>query len=184
MFHQTGNSGQRCGNVLWDCITYVDDNTVRRNNELGGIDAIAISQPHYFSAAVEWSRTFKRPVYYSAEDEEWIMRFGEVVKTLDSGGQNLYPTSSSYRVGGTPLTDYRTPPLSRLCGHTLILFRFLPNDVHKIWKVLADLDFEDAHGDFMGHDTYGNSKRRLLENAKLYVKHAGYVNHAIHEETL
>ena len=65
----------RQGNLLWDCITYIDDDTVRRINELGGIDAIAISHPHYYSTAVEWAHTFNCPVYYSAEDEEWIMRF-------------------------------------------------------------------------------------------------------------
>ena len=59
-----------------------------------------------------------------------------------------------------------------------------PDDVHAIWKALAGLEFDDTHGGFMGHDTYGNSKKRLLESAKLYVKHAGYASHAIHEEKL
>lgn len=70
------------GNVLWDCITYIDNATVQHINKLGGIAAIAISHPHYYSTAVEWARRFNCPVYYSAEDEEWIMRFDARVQTL------------------------------------------------------------------------------------------------------
>ena len=72
------------GNVLWDCITYIDDDTVQRIKDLGGINAIAISHPHYYSTAVEWARIFDCPVYYSAEDEEWIMRLGTSVQRLES----------------------------------------------------------------------------------------------------
>lgn len=36
----------------------------------------------------------------------------------------------------------------------------------------------------MGRDTYGDSKRRLLDSAKLYVKHMGYADHEIHNEAL
>src|SRR5690606_29037400 len=33
------------GNVLWDCVAYLDDDLVRHVDELGGITAIAISHP-------------------------------------------------------------------------------------------------------------------------------------------
>jgi len=41
------------GNVLWDCITYLDDETVETIKGLGGVKAIAISHPHFFSTHVE-----------------------------------------------------------------------------------------------------------------------------------
>lgn len=62
------------GNVLWDCISLIDDATVEAVRELGGISAIAISHPHYYSAMVEWSRTFGAPIYLHAADREWVMR--------------------------------------------------------------------------------------------------------------
>ncbi|GCE08133.1 hypothetical protein KDAU_54620 [Dictyobacter aurantiacus] len=37
------------GNMLWDCITYLGDKTYEAVKELGGISAIAISHPHYYS---------------------------------------------------------------------------------------------------------------------------------------
>src|SRR5688500_11096576 len=43
------------GNVLWDCISLLDDETVTRVRQLGGISAIAISHPHFFSSMIEWS---------------------------------------------------------------------------------------------------------------------------------
>src|SRR3546814_3313378 len=48
------------GHLLWDCIALVDDDTVARVREAGGIRAIAISHPHYYSCVVEWSREIGR----------------------------------------------------------------------------------------------------------------------------
>ncbi|QNF35082.1 MBL fold metallo-hydrolase [Adhaeribacter swui] len=63
------------GNILWDCITYLDEETIIRINELGGITAIAISHPHYFSTLVNWSQTFGEvPVHIHAQDKEWVMQ--------------------------------------------------------------------------------------------------------------
>ncbi|MFQ5889184.1 MAG: MBL fold metallo-hydrolase [Gemmatimonadota bacterium] len=63
------------GNVLWDCITLIDDETVETVGKLGGIAAIAISHPHFYSAMVEWSRAFgDAPVYLHAADRRWVTR--------------------------------------------------------------------------------------------------------------
>jgi glyoxylase-like metal-dependent hydrolase (beta-lactamase superfamily II) len=67
------------GNILWDCITYIDDETVKTIKDLGGIEAIVISHPHYFSTSVQWAEAFKCKVYLSAEDKDWVMRSGESI---------------------------------------------------------------------------------------------------------
>src|SRR5205823_5724320 len=46
------------GNLLWDCVALLDDATVQRLRELGGVAAIAISHPHYYTTMIEWSRAF------------------------------------------------------------------------------------------------------------------------------
>jgi hypothetical protein len=61
-------------NVLWDCISLLDDATVAAVRALGGIDAIAISHPHYYSSMVEWSQTFHAPIYLHRDDREHVMR--------------------------------------------------------------------------------------------------------------
>jgi hypothetical protein len=46
------------GNILWDCVSLIDSDTVALVKALGGISAIAISHPHYYTSMVEWSRAF------------------------------------------------------------------------------------------------------------------------------
>lgn len=41
------------GNVLWDCISLIDDATVTLIKGLGGLSAIAISHPHFYTTLVE-----------------------------------------------------------------------------------------------------------------------------------
>lgn len=63
------------GNVLWDCISLIDEVTVEAIQVLGGISAIAVSHPHFYASMVEWSHTFNNaPIYLHAADREWVMR--------------------------------------------------------------------------------------------------------------
>ena len=63
------------GNILWDCIPFIDAATVEIVKGLGGIAAIAISHPHYYSTMVEWSHAFGGvPIHLHAADRQWIMR--------------------------------------------------------------------------------------------------------------
>ncbi|KAL3423436.1 hypothetical protein PVAG01_05183 [Phlyctema vagabunda] len=73
--------GQRCiliqtprGNVLWDCITYLDGETIEWINGRGGLAAIVISHPHYYTSHLEWAEAFDCPVYLSWEDMGWLNR--------------------------------------------------------------------------------------------------------------
>ncbi|MEP7190411.1 MAG: MBL fold metallo-hydrolase, partial [Roseiflexaceae bacterium] len=51
------------GNLLWDCISFLDDATIAEVRRRGGITAIAISHPHFYSSMIEWSRAFDAPIY-------------------------------------------------------------------------------------------------------------------------
>jgi glyoxylase-like metal-dependent hydrolase (beta-lactamase superfamily II) len=63
------------GNVLWDCIALIDDATVDVLKGLGGVVAIAISHPHYYTTMGEWSRALGGvPIYLHAADRQWVMR--------------------------------------------------------------------------------------------------------------
>ncbi|KAK3341293.1 metallo-beta-lactamase family protein [Lasiosphaeria hispida] len=64
-------SGQ---NVMWDCLTLLDEGTVAEINKLGGLHAIVISHPHYYSTHAEWASAFNCPVYLSSEDMKWTAR--------------------------------------------------------------------------------------------------------------
>src|SRR5271156_1098739 len=63
------------GNILWDCLPLLDLAVVECLQALGGVSAIAISHPHYYSSMVEWSRAFGGiPIYLHADDHQWVMR--------------------------------------------------------------------------------------------------------------
>ena len=77
------------GNVLWDLIPFLDQETVDKIVEMGGLKAIVISHPHYYSTWSDWSRTFACPVYVGAPDTIWLER-------VDSPGAELRPLKDLY----------------------------------------------------------------------------------------
>lgn len=62
--------------MLWDCVTLLDDETIAKIKDLGGLKAIVISHPHYYSTHLEWAHAFNCPVYLAAEDREWVAQHG------------------------------------------------------------------------------------------------------------
>jgi hypothetical protein len=69
------------GNVLWDCITLLDPPVIEAVGRLGGIAAIAISHPHYYTTMIEWSRQFDHaPIYLHEADRQWVMRPDPVIR--------------------------------------------------------------------------------------------------------
>jgi hypothetical protein len=89
------------GNVLWDCITLVDDRSVAAIHALGGVSAIAISHPHYYAAMVEWSRALGNvPVYLHAADGDWVMRPHPAIVFWHGDNHVLAPGLTLVRLGG------------------------------------------------------------------------------------
>jgi hypothetical protein len=62
------------GNTLWDCISLIDDWAIDAVEALGGIAAIAISHPHYYTSMVEWARVFNAPIHIHEAERRWVMR--------------------------------------------------------------------------------------------------------------
>ncbi|KAH8702056.1 putative metallo-beta-lactamase domain protein [Talaromyces proteolyticus] len=219
------------GNILWDCITYLDDETVATIKSYGTLHAIVISHPHYFSTCLHWAEAFGCPVYISAEDEEWIMRRSDDTSKMViwSGHRKAFsPSSSSSTTGDSSGEDKQSeflcvktgghfpgssvfywPAMRKLLIADSIYvvpsgvyhidrplgtasFSFMwsypnliplpPDEILKIWDAIKDLEFDDTHSAFAGRDTYGRSRQRVLESAKIIVKAMGYNSHAIHAE--
>lgn len=52
-------------------------------DELGGISAIVISHPHFYSTFATWSEAFgKIPVYIASNDVQWVSRGDEAASSL------------------------------------------------------------------------------------------------------
>lgn len=88
------------GNVLWDCVSLLDDSTVAAVSELGGIEAICCSHPHFYGACVDWSDAFEAPIYLPAADREWVMRPAERVVLFEVDSMEPVPGITLARIGG------------------------------------------------------------------------------------
>ena len=89
------------GNLLWDCVSLLDPALVEMVKALGGISAIAISHPHYYSSMVEWSRAFGDvPIYLHVADEQWVMRPDKAIVFWDGEAKVLGNDLTLIRCGG------------------------------------------------------------------------------------
>jgi hypothetical protein len=99
------------GNVLWDCVPYLDDDIVARVNELGGVRAIAVSHPHYYGTMIDWACCFDAPVYIHAADRDWIARTDDAVQIWDGDtldlGDGLTLLNAGVHVAGGQVLHWR-----------------------------------------------------------------------------
>ena len=88
-------------NVLWDCLSLLDDAVVEALKAWGGVSAIAISHPHYYSSMVEWSRAFGGvPTYLHAADRQWVMRPDKAIVFWEGETRTLAEGLTLIRCGG------------------------------------------------------------------------------------
>jgi glyoxylase-like metal-dependent hydrolase (beta-lactamase superfamily II) len=88
------------GNVMWDCLALIDAEGIAAVQALGGVQAIAISHPHYYSSMVDWSQAFGAPIYLHAADREWVMRPDPAIVFWDGETRDLWPGVTLIRCGG------------------------------------------------------------------------------------
>jgi len=89
------------GNILWDCISLIDDQTVEAIADIGGLRAIAISHPHYYTTMIEWSHAFSNtPIYLHAWDRQWVARPDRRITFWDGEQHPLWDGIRLIRCGG------------------------------------------------------------------------------------
>jgi glyoxylase-like metal-dependent hydrolase (beta-lactamase superfamily II) len=89
------------GNVLWDCIALIDQATVDLLAGLGGVDAIAISHPHYYTTMVEWSAAFgNAPIYLHEADRRWVQRHAGSIELWSGETKDIGRGLTLVRCGG------------------------------------------------------------------------------------
>lgn len=87
-------------NLLWDCVTYLDPATVSELATMGGIDAIALSHPHYYATQVEWAEAFDAKIYIHDDDRQWVTRMSERIVFWTGEELELHDGVVVHRVGG------------------------------------------------------------------------------------
>jgi hypothetical protein len=90
----------RDSSLMWDCIPLLDDAGAAEVERRGGLAAIAISHPHYYTGMVEWAHRFDCPIHIHAADARWIMRPDPAVELWDGDVRDLGDGLTLLRLGG------------------------------------------------------------------------------------
>jgi hypothetical protein len=89
------------GGVMWDCIPLVTDEAVSRIRAQGGLRAIAISHPHFFTAMNEWSAALGDvPIHLHADLRRHVINQGPNVRYWQGESFDLGQGITLVRGGG------------------------------------------------------------------------------------
>src|SRR6266568_2506032 len=106
------------GNLLWDCISLLDDKTIAEVKARGGIRAIAISHPHFYSSMIEWAEHFDAQIFLHTADRKWVMRKSPRIQFWEGTTFSLWDDFTLINCGGhfEGGTVLHWPATSRGCG--------------------------------------------------------------------
>jgi hypothetical protein len=178
--------------LMWDCITLVDDRSAAEIERRGGLAAIAISHPHYYSGMVEWAQRFGCPILLHAADAEHVLRRDPSIEHWDGDTKELGHGLTLIRLGGhfaggTVLhwaggSDGAGTLLSGDIvqvipdrSHVGFMYSYPnliplpPGEVERIASDLEPWDFEQIAGAWWGRIVASDGKRIVRESAQRYV---------------
>jgi hypothetical protein len=182
------------GNILWDCVSLIDSDTVALIEALGGICAIAISHPHYYTSMIEWSRAFGGvPIYLHEDDREWVQRPDASITFWQGDTYPLERGLTLIRVGGHfpgfqvlhsaeaekgqgALFSGDQPqvcPDRRYVSFMYSYPNFIPLDaasVRRIVSMLKPFSFTELYGAWPNFVVQGNAKEALRRSAERYLR--------------
>lgn len=182
------------GNILWDCVTLLDEETIKKVKKLGGISAIAISHPHYYSSMIEWSEAFDHaPVYLHENDRQWVMRPDPAIHfwngaTFKINNDFTLICSGGHFKGATVMhwNKWRNGEGVLFTGDIIKVamdrkhvsfMRSYPNyiplnarAVRNIVDSVLPFDFNRIYGAWFGHVINENAKAAVLRSAERYIQ--------------
>lgn len=88
------------GLIMWDCVAFLDDETLERIDELSdgqGVSDMIVSHPHYYTTTATWAAAFpKMRLWLAREDfENWYQR-SDIKEQVQRG--DLEPGSVASRI--------------------------------------------------------------------------------------
>lgn len=183
------------GNVLWDCVGYLDDDLAAEIENLGGISAIAVSHPHFYGVMTEWGRVFDAPVYVHAADREWVGRPDPAIEYWTGDSRRIAPgvtliNAGTHFAGGTVLhwsddPDGRGALFSgdivmvvmdrRWVSFMYSIPNFVPErpaTIRRALRVVEPFAFERIYGAFWGRVVTEDGAAAVRRSAERYLRFA------------
>ena len=183
------------GNVLYDCVSYLDDEAIARIGSLGGVQAICLSHPHFYDSMVSWSHAFDRaPIYVPVADRSFVMRPDPVIRYWDGEPLELAPGVTLIQCGGhfpgsavVHWADGADGRGALLVGDTITVvmdrtkasfMTSYPNlipmsaaSVRRIVSAVEPYPFDRIYGGWWGRNILSGAKEAVQESAERYIRH-------------
>ncbi len=180
------------GNILWDCISLIDEATIAKVQALGGISKIAISHPHYYSTMIEWSKVFNAPIYIHDDERQWVVRQDDAIQFWQGETLSLRDGLTLIRCGGhydgSQVLHWAAGAGGKgvlLVGDTLVVVddrryvtfmysyaNMIPlsgSKIQKIMAALAPFDYDRIYSFRMGLVVKENAKQGVQFSAERYL---------------
>ena len=179
------------GNILWDCIPLLDEPTAAFILSKGGLKAIAISHPHYYSLMAAWAKVFDCPIYLHEADQEWIMDERSHIALWSGKNKALWDDISLVHTpghfpGSTVLhLPHHGSQGALLTGDSVFVTRdrkqvsfmysfpnYIPlpaSDVHLIHERIAPLAFDSMYSAFEGLNIDAGAKAAFERSVNRYL---------------
>lgn len=185
------------GGILWDCAALLDETVVEALRKRGGVRAMAVSHPHFYSTMVEWSRALGQiPIYLNALDRQWVVRDDPAIVYWDGPAFELAPGVTLVHCGGhfagsTVLhwADGADGLGALLTGDTIManmdrrtvsfmysypnLIPLGPQAVERIVAAVEPFEFEQIYGGWFGKNIREGAKAALRYSARRYLHAIG-----------
>lgn len=181
------------GNILWDCITLLDEATIEIVKGLGGIAGIAISHPHYYTTMADWSQAFGgAPIYLHEDDRQWVTRPDASIQfwsgdtkpvasgltLIRCGGHFAGGTVAHWKAGGNGQGALLTGDVIMVIpDRSYVSFmRSYPNliplsgpSVQRLGDMLEPYDYDVIYGAFIDRNVMKGAKQAVRKSVERYV---------------
>jgi hypothetical protein len=184
------------GNLLWDCISLLEDKTIAEVRARGGIRAIAISHPHFYSSMVAWAEHFDAEVYLHAGDRQWVMRdsprihfwegttfpLWDNLRLINCGGHFEGGTVLHWPAGGNGKAALLTSDILTVVQDRryLSFMRSYPNliplgaaAIDRILETLEEFSFDQIYGGWWKANVPAHAKAAVARSAERYLRAIG-----------
>jgi hypothetical protein len=188
-----GQRALRAEGVLWDCVSLLEPGAAQRLEDEGGVETIAVSHPHYYTAMVDWAERLDARVLLHEADREWIMRPSERIELWSGDRVQLTPAITLIRLGGHFAGGtvclwsegaggrgalFTGDIVAVVADRDWVSFMWsYPNliplprrEIERMRDVLSDLRFDRLYGAFWSSVMEADARTKVLRSAERYIR--------------
>jgi hypothetical protein len=180
-------------NLMWESLSLVTPEAVAQIEARGGVSAIAISHPHFYSSMTEWSEALGGvPIYLHEADRGWVRRESPHLRFWSGERLELSDELELIHLPGHfPGSSglwWKTGPRSEGClfpgdalqvvmdrRHVTFMYSYPnaiplgPSVVRGLQRSVARLRFQDVYGFTRGRQIIGHGKSAVDESFRRYL---------------